>query len=247
MARPEELVHGKCYFQVVYSDEQLLIPKVLTLLYERCEESAQTEDGTDFGRHWLFRCCELSAETETDPLMGITDDQLYSVLDFPGLLAVLEELAADPFHAIQPWNAPLATISDFADLRHQVPRFLEDLDFVSLTITIKFREQGLTLSRCDHDGLEMTFFPRPRRDREEPRIRRFFLDLGIKAHEDYLADRGRMRVLSFSIPAACLPLDQLVNLCTRVFIEVYAMRAGEPLKYSFLSRGDLGAQGAAQK
>jgi hypothetical protein len=244
MARPEELVHGKCYFQVVYSDEQLLIPEILTLLYERCEENAQSEDGTDLGRQWLFQIRLFSTaptEMETDSFLSVTDDQLYSVLDFPGLLAVLEELAADPFHAVQPWNATLATIDDFADLRDPVRRFLEDLDFVSLTITIRFRELALSLSPRNHDGLEMYFYPRPRRDRElEPRIRRFFHDLGITTHTDYLSDRGRTRILSFSIPADCTMLDQLVDLCTRVFMEVYAMRAGERLQFSFLSRGDLG-------
>src|SRR5262245_62750991 len=99
MARPEELYPGNCYFMVNFHDRKLLFPAIYTYRYVECEE----EDGS---RSWVFEdppdlnAREDSSEEESG-LTVFSDDQLYEILDFPGLVRVIEEVAADhPLHAL---------------------------------------------------------------------------------------------------------------------------------------------------
>src|SRR5690349_8585520 len=97
MARPDELVPGNCYFHVNYFDDKLLFPSVDTLTFVRADEYESGE------RVWIFQSpsepeesggTDSSANGERTPV-GFTDEQLYQILDFPGLVSVLNEVAVD--------------------------------------------------------------------------------------------------------------------------------------------------------
>jgi hypothetical protein len=94
--RPRELVKGNCYFHVTFAEEGMHFPLVQTLFYRSVTND---EDGV---RRWLFEDPPSleRQEDEGNPdgspaLYGYSDDQLVWILDFPGLVKVLGEVAAD--------------------------------------------------------------------------------------------------------------------------------------------------------
>ena len=136
-----------------------------------------------------------------------------------------------PHTAIEP-----AIHEDFESIPGQVAEFLTDPECVGLTMTIRFTDDGLSLSRRDK-GCAMDFFAHPRRDPDEDsRILSLFAGIGVQPAVDYLCDRGRTRVLQFPIPG---DRDAIVGLCRRVLTEVYSMRRGDILEYHPLKRADV--------
>ena len=230
MARPDELIVGNCYFMVGFHDQDLLFPYVTTLKFLRCDRD---EDGK---RLWLFENPSDMPETDqagsqaAEEVVGFDDEQLYQILDFPGLEQELSAIAVDhPLSPVPPKREDHATELP-AELNDSVHRFLSEPQFASVTITILFTDDGLSIGRRK-DGIELSFFTHPRHaPQEEHRIRALFGDLGIPPHVDYLADRGRTRVLEFAAPES---LDELTALCGRILREVYAIRKGDTLKFDF--------------
>jgi hypothetical protein len=107
---------------------------------------------------------------------------------------------------------------------------------MSLTMTIRFTDDGFSLRRRER-GYGIGFFARPRLDSdEESRILSFFESDGIHPVVDYLAERGRQRVLEFPIPGE---IDAMVGLCRRLLTEVHSMRRGDRLDYHPLRESDL--------
>jgi hypothetical protein len=238
MARPETLIPGNCYFSVHFYDNDLLLPMIDTLVYVG-QESDQDE-----GRLWLFREPESPPspeEQEVDPeapaLIGFSDKQLHEIVDFDGLIQRLREIAADdPLKPVSPPVAQPATDEDFQSLAEEVERFLNDPECVSLTMTIRFTNDGLSLGRRE-SGYEMGFFLHPRRDPDGAgKLRSLFAGISVQPRVDYLADGGRTRRLEFSIPSEHEPI---VHLCRRVLREVYSMRRGDVLEYYPLKRADV--------
>ena len=227
MARPEELVPGNCYFSVAYHDEELLFPDVTTLRYLR--------HGDDV---WIFENLADQDDADAEPaLLSVPDDQLYSILDFPMLIAELQVIAVD--HPLNlPVSQELADPPDgtFGDLDAQIARFVQDAECASLATTIRYTDDACSLDRRPEGGFALSIVLRARVEAErEQRVRTLFADLDMRPHTDRLADRGRMRVLAFAIPAGHDP----GTLCRRVLTEVYAMRAGDTLVYALVSRAEL--------
>jgi len=235
MAYPHSLIPGNCYFRVGFYDNDLLFPDISTLEY--VGESAD-EEGACL---WLFReprstdnVSDPSVSPDGDSLVCFSAAQLYQILDFAGLSAAIGEAALD-----HPLNAPgtvaaqpRAGCVEFGDLSEQVATFLDSPNCHSVTMTVQFTDDGLSLGRRRDGGLEMGFFPRPRREPlRESRIRDLFASLGTKPHVDYLADRGRTRVLEFAVPDQ---RESLTQLCKRILVEVYEMKEGDTLQFSFL-------------
>ncbi len=238
MARPETLIPGNCYFSVHFYDNDLLLPMIDTLVY------VGQEIDQDERRLWLFKEPESPPDPEeqevvpeSPALIGFSDKQLHEIVDFDGLIRRLGEIAADhPLKPISPPVAQSATDEDFQSVPGEVGRFLNDPECVSLTMTIRFTDDGLSLSRRE-DGYEMGFFPHPRRDPDEAgKLLSLFAGIGVQPHVDYLADGGRTRVLEFSIPSEH---ESIVGLCKRVLAEVYSMRHGDVLDYHPLRRADI--------
>ena len=238
MARPETLIPGNCYFSVGFYDSDLLLPMIDTLVYVG-QENDQEE-----GRLWLFKEPESPPSPdeqdvipEPPALIGFSDKQLHEIVDFDGLMQRLREIAAD--HPLKPIPQPAAepaTDEDFESVPREVGRFLNDPECVSLTMTIRFTDDGLSLGRRE-GGYEMGFFPHPRRDPDEAgKVLSLFAGIGVQPHVDYFANGGRTRVLEFSIPSEH---ESIVDLCKRVLAEVYSMRRGDVLDYHPLKRADI--------
>ena len=238
MARPETLIPGNCYFSVAFYDKDLLLPMIDTLVY------VGQEIDQDEGRLWLFKEPESQPspeEQEVAPeppvLIGFSDKELHEIVDFDGLIQKLREIAADhPLKPILPPVAQPATDEDFQSVPGEVGRFLNDPECVSLTMTIRFTDDGLSIGRRDA-GYEMGFFPHPRRDPDEAgKLLSLFAGIGVQPHVDYLANGGRTRVLEFAIPSEH---ESIVGLCKRVLAEVYSMRRGDALDYHPLRKADV--------
>jgi hypothetical protein len=220
-----------------FCDGDLLFPSVWTLRYTECEEDP------DGSRSWLFEDPpdfsggEEPGDDDDPGVTGFSDDQLYQILDFAGLIKVLGEVAVDhPIHPLPGPHSRAATTTQFDALGHAIAKFLESDEYRSLTVTILFTDDGLSLGRRE-GGFEIGFFAHPRRDPdEEVKIRALFASLGTAPHVDYLSDGGRTRILEFSVPEN---LETILGLCERVFREVYAMREYDTFKYDFLSRSGL--------
>ena len=238
MARPETLIPGNCYFSVAFYDHDLVLPMIDTLVY------VGQEADQDDGRLWLFKEPESppspdgqDPSSEPPALIGFPDSQLHEIVGFDGLIQRLREIAVD--HPLKPEAQTAkepATVEDFHSLSAGVARFLNDVECLSVTITIRFTGDGLSLGRRD-GGYEMSFFPHPRSDpHEASRILTLFAGIGVQPHVDYLCDRGRTQVLHFSIPSE---QESIVHLCRRVLAEVYSMRRGDVLEYHPLNRADI--------
>lgn len=241
MARPETLVPGNCYFSVGFYDNQLLLPMIETLVY------VGQKDHPEEGRLWLFRepesppdpddPDEQNGAPESTALIVVSDRDLHGITDFDGLMQELREISADhplkqsPQLAVEP-----ATDEDVASISGEVARFLSDSECVSLTMTIRYTDAGLSLSRREGE-LEMSFFPRPRRDPGTAAgLLSLFAGIGVHPHVDYFSNGGRTRVLAFTIPNAH---EAIVDLCKRVLIEVYSIRRGDMLDYHPLRKADI--------
>jgi len=222
VARPRELVPGNCYFTVFYYDTDLLLPYVQTLVYRRVDE---LEDGE---RTWVFE------EGDDSILCGFRDDQLYQVLDLDGLRRALAGLAPD-----HPLSAPSEAASPVGmdetvgrELRARAEAFMADPDARALTVTVLFTDDALSLQKRHDGGLGIGFFTHPRCDDEDERLLRLFAEDHVAPHVDYLADRGRTRVLEFALRFAAL--DDVVGLCGRVFTDIHAMREDDTLTFHMI-------------
>ena len=187
MARPETLVPGNCYFPVGFYDNDLVLPMIDTLVY------VGQETDQDEGRLWLFKEPESpSSPDEQDPssepsaLIGFSDSQLHEIVDFDGLMQRLREIAVDhPLKPVAETAEEPATVEDFESLSAEIARFLNEAECVSVTMTIRFTDNGLSLGRRE-DGYEMGFFAHPRRDpHEAARILSLFAGIGVRPHVDY--------------------------------------------------------------
>ena len=232
MARPGDLVPGNCYFTVHYFDDDLLLPSVDTLIYRGVGEY---DDG---GTVWIFDRPD-SAEADGPGIpMGFPDEQLYSVLEIDALRTKLAELST-----LHPLSPPTKSderlgMSDAArdELRLRIREFLDEPECVSVTITILYTDDGLSIGRCPAGGYELDFFAHPKLDDEDEKILRMFSSRGIDPHVDYLADKGRTRILKFALVD---DVDAIVDMCVDLFTEVHRMRANDALRYSSHRKGDL--------
>jgi hypothetical protein len=237
MARPEALVPGNCYFRLAFYDTDLRLPIVETLLY------VGEDVGEDGAPMWLFKEPDApagpdgEAAPEPSPLFLCSAADMHTIVDFDGLGQWLREVAADhPLKPVPERTTAPATAEDFADVPREVASFLADPECLALTVTMRFVDRGLSLSRLE-GGCSVISHCEPRRDpAEAEKILAFFDNLGIPPSGDYLSDRGRTRALTFPIAG---DLDATVDLCRRVLVEVYSMRRGDPLDFHLLRRGDV--------
>lgn len=227
---------------VGFYDRDMRFPSVQTLVYVGRERGT---NGTGGG--WLFKEPSEAleppgqADEPTDtPLVVFSADQLYQILDFSGLRRAIEEVAAD--HPLYPPTLfePIGQL-DLTELSERVHEFLTNRDFAALTIVIRFTDDGVSIGRRDEDGLEMNFFLRSKQEpNHEAAIRTLFEERGWSAHRDYLANKGRTRILQFPVP---VDRDTIVQVCAQVLASVYSMRAGDSLRYEFLRNQDVHGAG----
>ena len=238
MARPETLIPGNCYFSVHFYDNDLMVPMIDTLTYVGQEHDEEHQ------RLWLFKEPESpppgdegDVSPEPSDFIAFSDKQLHGIVDIDGLIQRLREVAADhPLKQVGQHIPEPASVEDFASISSEVEKFLTDSDILSLTMTIRFTDDGLSLGR-EESGYRMGFYTHPRRDPDEAsRILSLFAGLGIQPQIDRVFDRGRTRALEFAIASEHFVI---VDLCKRVLSEVHSMRRGDTLDYYPLKKSDV--------
>lgn len=228
MARPDSLIEGNYYFYVNYSDEELRVPVITTIRY------VERMNGKD-KESWVFEPIPSIPLTmdESDsselPLMAFDEPQLSRILELSDLQRTLNELAA-----IAPTTkeSPVIVIKldDLMrkyDLAQRIDHFLAS-SHRGLTIRIRYTDDAMFLDK-DKDGITAGFYPHPLRAPEEnSRLESIFKNLGIAPCKDYLSDQGRTRILGYRVDQSKVPI---ADLCGRVLVEVYKMKASDKLEY----------------
>jgi hypothetical protein len=250
MARPESLVPGNCYFQMGFADRDTLVPLIMTLVYVGRRADV---DGTTW---WLFRDYSGSPDPEDEEgepapetdvegghetaaygYLRVDDGHLHSVLDFDGVARRLREIATfHPVHPVPKVAVEPPTDVEFMPIPAAVERALYDPDCVSVTMTIRFTDDGVSVGRVG-EGCRLTFFTQPIFDPDEDaRVRALFSASGESPTTDYPANRGRTRVLAYTMPC---DRDAVVARCRQVFEEVHRIRKGDVIECHVFTRSDL--------
>jgi hypothetical protein len=229
MARPDELVRGNCYFLLNYHDDELLIPAVQTLLFHSLET---WEDGS---RRWLFLDPENSEESESNVPYAFADADLARLLDIQGLRRELGALV--PLHPLTrspPRSLDAERIrTEIAELEPVLDKLLTQGTGVSVTLTIKYLDLGLSFGRRKgRDALEADLFIDLHDERQpERRLRDVFASLGLNPSQDYLAQTNRVRILSHPVPE---DRDVIRKIAYEVLIGVFGMRVADELQVDWL-------------
>lgn len=236
MAYPSDLVVGNCYFRVWYYDNDLIIPSIETLLYLGPE---QDENGVEI---WLFQHLS-SDESQVSELSEVpyayTADNIHSIIEFDELFRNMAEVAT-----FRPLSSPETVVfpigvneTSLKDLNERIKEFSADSECLSMTATIKYRDDGFSLGRREGGGFEIGFFPHPYMDpKEDQNLLSLFSEIGVSPHVDYLSDRGRTRILEFGMPEN---RNEILALCVRVLTEIYSMDLRDDLKYSYIKEDDV--------
>lgn len=228
--RPSELVPGNCYFTIGYYDSDLLLPVVQTLRYVGCQLDERD------GRQWVFHdlgqtSVVLDGSDRCRPAsLVMPDDQLHGVLDFSVLIERLSEVAVDHPLSQPPPSAGPASGADLSGLEAHISRFFTESDTVLLTITVEFTNDGLSFSRFSDGTTNLLLSARPRLDpKREAALRAACEAVGLVAAQDYLANRGRSRILVYPIRPESW--GEAAKLAARIFLDIYHLRSGDRLKF----------------
>jgi len=236
--RPSDLVAGNCYFTVGYTDGHFTIPLIQTLVYVGPEEHPENGESV-----WMFtdvsswRPVEASETQDETTHFIFPEAQLSTILDLAALIRTLGEATPDhPLHPLPPNPGP-ASEADLGQLLVELQRFFETAKLGSVTITIRFTDDGFSLTRRPDGGIDLLLFPHPRLEPDtETKIRSLCRSAGLGASEDYLSNYGRTRVLVYPVPQD--GPRTIPTLASRLFLEAYAMRKGDTLRFQFNDASD---------
>ena len=157
---------------------------------------------------------------------------LYRIVELTELLNNLKEL--EGLHPIVEDDRNITdnpielTTANIEQLRDQVHMMLDNDEYRSLTTTIKYRDDGFSISK-NKDALKFDFsiswIKHPER---EKLIRTIFAELSITPHTDYLAQHGRIRILDYPFPA---DTSEILRISIRLFTDIYKIKSNETLEY----------------
>jgi hypothetical protein len=236
VARPDALVAGADFFLVHYCDHDLLVPEFQTLRYER---RATTEDGRDV---WLFREPHSAAEEgdePDEPIFGFEESQLYQLLDLDGLVAVVNELRAVCSRTTRPSGVTISIdrVLNEHGVREHVDGLFASSALGTLHMRLRYTDDGLFLERTS-TGFEVHLYAHPLlKPDENARLSVIMNEAGLTAQTDYLADKGRTRILHYRVPAEPATV---AALCAKILAIGYEMRADDKVQFS-LSEDSGGA------
>jgi hypothetical protein len=221
MARPDALVPGSYYYMVHYVDEALHVPEVMTLQFMRVTA------GDDGEQLWLFTPSDPGTESGEVMPLGVPESQLYSVLDFSGLLSALGALRG--FH-------PSITLGNKLDAPEVLKRFriIEQLEQFTadprrhLHVSIRYTDDGVFLKKTP-DGMELHAFAHPLLAQpDDAELVAVLVRRGIQAKTDYLADEGRTRILEYRLPS---DIPAIADICAEIFVMPYRITDADELLF----------------
>lgn len=223
MARTDRFIPGSYYYMVHYLDDDLLIPEVMTL---RFTGTASGDEGEPL---WLFEPSAQDAETPKGTPLGVTESQLHQVLDFSALLAVFQELQG--FHPPEMMLGNKLRPEDVLRLHALIPRlgqFFADPKRHA-QIGIRYTDDCIFLERTA-GAVELHVYTHPLRAPFEDRELTAVLGRrGIPPKTDYLADRGRTRVLQYQLPSN---VQQVAEICAELFATAYNITDSDELAFT---------------
>lgn len=227
MVHPDALIQGNCYFHVVYADSNLFVPLISTYIFQEKKQD-------DEGEYWLFQdpCSYFSDDDAGCENFAVKEDMLHSMIELSKLRAVLKGL--EDLHPlvkdkrnIEEYPVELTT-ANIDKLKDHIQVILENNVFQFLTITIKYRDAGFTISRKE-DGLELGFrVLYKEHPGEEDLIRTLFAENSLTPHTDYLAQHGRYRILAYPFPADA---EKILGISKRLLADIYNIKSNETLEY----------------
>jgi hypothetical protein len=208
-----------------YYDDDLKVPFISTYLYEKEAEGDSDE------KLWLFRepiTEEEQQQSDAPVITAIGEEQLYQVLDLNGLIKSLGELVH--LHPLRPLPklAPrsLEPRAEIPELDGVAEKVLASEGRYSVTLTIRHTDNGFSIGR-NEAGVYAGFFLKAYLDAQlESEIRASFAALGIVPGQDYLSQHGRVRALTYPLPAE---EESIALLAKKLLLDVYRMRKGDGL------------------
>jgi hypothetical protein len=155
---------------------------------------------------WLFKegSPESSSESQSDEAFwSFPEEQLPVILDIVGFLEWLREVAPDHPEAPRGSAADLSH-PDLLELPEWTKRFLDDPQVDTLTVSIRYTNQGFGLTRLPDDtGRLLLFVPERVAQEQQRRAREICAVAGLTTHEDYTFNGGRTRILSYPSTSSC--------------------------------------------
>ena len=120
--------------------------------------------------------------------MGLSEDQLYKILELDGLIDVLSELRAVTAPSVPP-RVRLRTDELLAKypLRVRISQFLSSTAKLTLNLKIRYRDKAIFLKK-ESQAIELHVYPHPlRAAREDERIATILRDRSIKPRASFTA------------------------------------------------------------
>jgi hypothetical protein len=233
MARPRDLVPANCYFLLNYFDSDLVIPSIQTLTFVGTDKD---ENGETM---WLFRE-PVATAPETDhqasedesPLVAFSRQSLYQILELNGLIRELGGLT--DFHPLSrsakdDAHSP-SRRAECPELVPVIERLLTSPPGTAVTITIEFTDDGFSLRRRQ-GAVEFSHFLSSKTEQDqESLVRRMFSERGCLPADDYLANGGKTRVLSFVVRD---DLSDIASLANKILCEAHSMYPDDTLHSHF--------------
>jgi len=225
MANPRSLIPGATFFRVNYFDDDLLIPAVQTLIFD----SKYTDDSGD--DLWVFREPGQDDEGEKGEVVrvGFGESDLYQLLNYAELLSVIGELQqVFATSAPQGHLSPQATFAPDLALIERNIRDWENQQKRSLHIAARYTDDGLFVQLKEGQRRLVLFTHPLRKQQENLRLNAFLSKWSLSPDEDYLADKGRTRVLSARLPD---DIGAIAKICAEMFTVVYESAGDTELQF----------------
>lgn len=235
MARPSDLIPGNCYFSIGFCDRDLLFPKIQTLRYRGEESDAES------GRLWLFD--DLTDEYFADEsvvdnvedisVYAVDESQLYQILDLDDLCVALKGHVAGwvPKQAKSESGEAKVSPQSVTELHGRIADLLANPLLDSATVTIKFTDDGFSITKLKGNSVRLSFFCGTfEQPNKEAVVRSLFKSAQIEPDDDYLAECGRMRVLTYIVPSDIL---WIVEVSVEFFQTACSMRSDDSFKCTY--------------
>lgn len=225
MANPRTLIPGTTFFRVNYFDDDLLIPAVQTLIFD---SKYSDDSGDDL---WVFREPGQDDEGEQGEVIrvGFGESDLYQLLNYAELTGVIGELQqVIDASAPQGGISPQATFApDLVSIEQNI-RDWGKQQKRSLHISARYTDDGLFVQMKDGQP-RLVLFSHPLRKQEENlRLNALLSKWSLSPEEDYLADKGRTRVLSARLPS---DVGVIAKICAEMFTVVYQSAGDTELQF----------------